>query len=299
MTRRDAYMQGLLKEAAQDPRANFRPPGDRSERAFNKPVKAHFDARAWLDDIYGGNLNKELAAAASYAKARGLPEQTSDRALGRPLPVVHGDGPAYADTNEYNRNAIQVPPNWDRWRTDNTAIGGYRQNGAAWDRFGGFPSFPYRFDVPGILGHEVAHSMTASPAWATYLSRANAAVNPAAPEAYAQAMHEGAVPDLTYPETSGNELVPPLSALQRHVYRTTGRRIQSLPEYRRWVKPYDRMDPDRIWQQRALPDEVKRLLSYRWLMQQRDPEIRKRYDIESGKLIPALTSTMATRNATA
>jgi hypothetical protein len=73
--------------------------------------------------------------------------------------------------------------------------------------------------------------------------------------------------DPTYPEFNAAETIPPLAALQQHLFKTTGKRIESPEEYDTFVKRVDNLpEKDRLAYIKKLPVEVQRLFGYRDVM---------------------------------
>jgi hypothetical protein len=79
----------------------------------------------------------------------------------------------------------------------------------------------------------------------------------------------------TYPERSSVETIPPLAALQQHLFKTTGKRIESPAAYNAYMQNLDNMPTEARWEYiQRLPEGVQRLINYRDIMRH-NGDIRK------------------------
>jgi hypothetical protein len=93
----------------------------------------------------------------------------------------------------------------------------------------------------------------------------------------------------TYPEQVPAEIIPPLAALQQHLFATTGRRLESPEEYDAFIDKVDRMsEKDRSEYMQTLPPEVQRLFNYRKLMRMYHNNRLRQYDDVNRQYVPGV-----------
>ena len=113
-------------------------------------------------------------------------------------------------------------------------------------------------DVLGTFGHELTHKLTDN-ADDPEPEDIRATGGISASSGYD--IGEG---DMIYPEYARSEEEPPLAAYQRHMFKTTGKRIESPEVYDKEMKKYDAMSQiEKKKFHEGLPKEVRRLFNYR------------------------------------
>jgi ADP-ribose pyrophosphatase YjhB (NUDIX family) len=227
-----------------------------------------------LRKIYGRNIDKEFSKADAYSAKNKLPmrmgkgysrdiQVSSDPTFDYYAPyddrinIVPGDGtiPEDIDPKEARYNAIKPS---DKFTEDET------------------------------LRHEMAHASSMHgvedmPEWYNKMT-----VNPAT----RRWNHNVGG---TYPENHPAEVIPPLSALQQHLYKTTKKRIETPEQYDQFMATFDALSPDKQKEYlQALPIEARRLLMYRQAMSEGDDEQKKRYQ-KWLKSVPDLTKDKTVR----
>jgi hypothetical protein len=107
-----------------------------------------------------------------------------------------------------------------------------------------------------------------------------------------------------YPERMLPEVIPPLSALQQHLFRTTGSRLETPEAYDKYMDYWDRLPIARFNEELAnLPSEVQRLHRYRRTMHKEEvggdvrvpaarPDVRRLqwYDRLNRKIVPGIVN---------
>jgi hypothetical protein len=232
--------------------------------------------------VYGDNVNKEVDEASAYATANKLPFDIKDK-MDKDVPTTFrgyntADGNTtyvkdYTDLQEVKgskiwddsfhdnlKSRINLSKTPQGYALDDVAL---RRNGLVWNN-----SIPTR----DLFGHELSHYLT---------SGKTGKFNDVTPgyskliEDHANELRTSVTPKmaLVYPEKEDDEVIPPLAALQRHLYKTTKSRITTPGGYYEYINKYDSLAPaDKKKFIEGSPVEVQRLLRYRDTMKYRDPK---------------------------
>jgi hypothetical protein len=284
-----AFLLGYMDKQAQEPIRGY------------DPKTKRLDMKENLKGVYGKNIDKEFQKADAYAKKAGLPIQMG-KGYSRKVhldmdPSPDGEGPAYYMSPRGNYERIRLAPADTVHKHLKTTTGTDR-------KFGGIPESIGKMDPQEVrrevLRHEMAHA--ASMYDQKPRMREDAGIHdlpiyslPGPNEPYMKKVEEyaqeakqrqeeaaaagtleagtrdedlgnfyGEAYKTTYPETHPNETIPPLSALQHHLYKTTGKRIESPKEYDDLMQKYDAMTPEQqAAYKKKLPMEVQRFFNYR------------------------------------
>lgn len=222
-------------------------------KAARKGESAHLDPRKGLAQLgYGRELavDKEVAAANAYRKEKGLPPLNTD-----PITVKPTDNPASG--SYYNPNEGYIKNRTEQSIAKPSQIYGYT---------GGEVESPVE-----VLGHELTHAMTdddddiinakglAEPRrWKSGKDDYNY-IPIGKTKSIAQTNYERA----TYPEYAVSEFAPPLAAMTRLAYQTTGKRIDTPEKFDKKIAEYDAMSSkEKSAFKKNLPTEVSRFYNY-------------------------------------
>lgn len=220
------------------------------------PVRI-IDPMNYLRTVYGDRTEAEIAKADEYNRRNNIPYRM--QRWKRPVHQIKGDAGYAASYNPYMqrvalpRSALEVP------------IG----LGKAEDQQNKVTLKPAE-----VALHELTHYVTAgsgeqysqlddlatriAPGFRPMFRRAPAS----GPRLSSRVDRPGE--ELQYPEVRAAEIQPPLHALQAHLFRTTGKRIESPAEYDAYMKPFDRLSDKHFSEAVSkLPAELQRLHYYR------------------------------------
>lgn len=102
-------------------------------------------------------------------------------------------------------------------------------------------------------------------------------------------------PDVTYPEYSPDEYVPAISSMQQHLYKTTGKRMESPQDVSALLKKYSGYDPkalEVIMKKEKVPTEARRFLRYQnYIERQKDPKRLKEFQDRVKHWAPGIVRT--------
>jgi hypothetical protein len=93
-----------------------------------------------------------------------------------------------------------------------------------------------------------------------------------------------------YPMRNPTEIIPPLTALQRYMYKTKGKRIEKSSQYDEYIKPFDAIKDDNQFEEaiKDLPMELQRFHRYR---RYQGRAFRNKYDKINKRIVPGIVRT--------
>lgn len=249
-------------------------------KSLRKGEPAHLDKRKALAQLgYGRELavDKEVAAANAYRKKKGLRPLDTD-----PILVKPSETPTGGSSFSSQKNVIKN-------RTEQSIAEPSRLNGY----LGGEVKSPVE-----ILGHELTHAMTEPDSDRDY-----DVLGGAIPRTWGSYKDVDYVPiqgdgrkltntqlnneRVIYPEYNPREFAPPLAAMTRLEYQTTGSRIDTPEKFDKKISEYDAMSSEeKLAFKKELSTEVARF--YNYLDTVSDPEAKdiRLWGTEGGKKMP-------------
>lgn len=247
----------------------FELPDQRSVISFSRDKVTHpqthtVNARNFLESYYGNNLDSEILKSQQYANKKNLPwanpafNQTElDRQpshippYGSEFPVINIGDPVYIP----DKGLISIP---EKDTTSKVYPGDM-------DLDGRYPGV-YSATTKGVLGHELTHGLF--PLYRHQIPYEGLKWHERSGLNSTSADSLGT----TYPEEIPAELTPPAAAIQRYLFQTTGRRLESPKEYDAWIQQVTQPGVDRS----TLPVEVQRWLNYRDTVKADQDEARRK-----------------------
>lgn len=225
-------------------------------KSLRKGEPAHLDPRKGLAQLGYGNklvVDREVAAANAYRKEKDLRPLDMD-----PILVTSSETPTGSSSFSSQKNRIKN-------RTEQSIAKPSRLNAY----LGGEIESPVE-----ILGHELAHAMTepdsdrgfdvlggARPrTWGSYK---DVDYVPITNDGRKLTNEELNLERVNYPEYDPREFAPPLAAMTRLAYQTTGERVDTPEKFDKKIAEYDAMSrEEQIAFRRKLPTEVSRFYGY-------------------------------------
>jgi hypothetical protein len=217
------------------------------------PEKNKLDMKENLRSTYGKFLDKELGKASEYSKQQKLPFD-----MGKGYGTYLG---AYEDTvkspmvylSPRDRMVMKTP------RTLNPINKLLKKD---------FPGINIpKNPLQEYVRHEMAHAATMGPGaegegYKYTRNPRKIFERLAVPEKEYTPYYTGKTMSThgTYPEKVGPETIPPLAAIQQHLFETTGKRIEDPKGYDAYVKQLEAMPLEKRQQ---LPVDIQRFIMYR------------------------------------
>jgi len=299
-TATEAFLQGYLQKTAsrwEDFKAW------RAERAAQRPGRVVNAGEEFLPYFYGDQAKAEAAKADAYNASIGAPYRMAK--YWDPVRLYENDVQPRAffhrKVNEHmpssyfiSKNPLMEAHVASRPALDEATFRGFddatlQANGFTREQVNRPPT---RDDIRGTLMHELAHYVTvptvkAYQAFDRWLRR----TSPQQPGNWSGVN--------TYPEMVSVETIPPLTALQQHLFKTTGSRLETPEAYDEYMAKWDKIPKHQLEDALAeLPIEVQRLHRYRRvMMNSRTPlsasNARARldwYDKVNRRLVPGLVN---------
>jgi len=286
-------------------------------------------AKEVLPHYYGTAVDQEIEAADAYNKSIGAPYRMGQ--LREPVQVYEGDGPPVRKQDRQNWHeskggSYYATPTWLgrilRHKPHINVAGSrnlqYQQQTTRRDTrvVNGFnPDHDFTTQTPedarGELLHEGIHAATAPTVRADrQLQSFLRSFQKQAPHPdphvgrgkYPEGANQPPTAASTYPEMSWSEMMPPLSAIQRHLFQTTGSRITSPEAYDTYVQQWDSIPAEQFEEAlKKLPLEAQRFHRYRRTMHTQElgndapmtESASKRlrwYDQRNRRLVPGLVN---------
>jgi len=221
--------------------------------------KKEVSPQKFLGSYYGDNLKIEQEKARTYAVKNNLPwkdNQWTTPGSSASVPMNFSDKPFAGASPPY---ALIRGPGSPRivMPTTNQNINPLfsYENGLPEER-------PMSLTSKGVLGHELSHVMY--PFERGDVERTPNRVSRPWRAAMMNLADRRAVLSerRMYPEVSSFEFTPPAAAIQRHLYKTTGKRLESPEDYDKWIQSMEGVGESKSWQD-PLPTELRRWLRYR------------------------------------
>jgi hypothetical protein len=207
------------------------------------------DKKDALADLgYGNrkNVEKEIAAANKYRRQSGM--QRLNVGSGRDnVQVEYGDGTYTFYPDDLDRVGSITTPESDIRQDDS------KMNQEVNAFLKGDVTTP-----EGTIGHELTHDLTHKDTPKIYqIGRAKKFSS----DTDKNKVYDKYAP--TYPELTPREFAPPLAALTRHEYKTTGKRITNSNQFNKKVEDYlSKSDEEKLVFRKSLPSEVSRFYGY-------------------------------------
>ena len=287
---KEAFLLGYMHKESSERLKNI--------RGYN-PETRLLDMKENLRGTYGSSLEEELAKASQYADKNDLPFDIGKGYAGR----LHA-----REDKKIKSPRIQLSPSGNLGMILPNDV--RKGDEALTKAYPGLkiPENP----LQQYIRHEAAHAATISP---------KAVRGKYSPSYSPETMHKRlGIPEEsytpyfrgssmrrqgTYPEKVGPETIPPLAAIQQHVFSSTGKRIESPEEYDAYVKQLEAITPDN---RQKLPMDIQRFLLNRETMReagkkpplQDEPEYNewmrnrlKDYDRHNRRIIPGIVEAKA------
>jgi hypothetical protein len=234
-------------------------------KSLRKGEPAYLDKRKALAQLGYGNklvVDREVAAANAYRKEKDLRPLDMD-----PILVEPTDNPASG--SHYNPNTKVIKNRTEKSTNKPSRIGGY---------LGGEEDSP-----EGVLGHELTHAITDPDfdrdyalgvgrprTWKSYKDVDYVPVQGDGRKLTNEQLNKERV---IYPEYSPREFAPPIAAMTRLAYQTTGERIDTPEKFDKKIAEYDGLSiEEKSAFKKNLPAEVSRF--YNYLDTVSDPEAK-------------------------
>jgi 8-oxo-dGTP pyrophosphatase MutT (NUDIX family) len=260
------------------------------------PKKGTLDMKENLRGTYGKALDKELGKASQYSKKKKLPFDMGKGYNKKVKVVVDKSRYPYWIHNPKSESGMLLPSDPS---VTNMALETQYPKLKITDN-----------STQQSTRHEMAHAATISgdPETAHKKLAIPEKKYKTNPSIFDKHLIENARD--TYPELSGPETIPPLAAIQQHLFETTGKRIESPEEYDAYVKKLDALP---LEDRQKLPIDVQRFMMYRdkmrdaanqnWGSLEIEPEWYrnlhrerlKRYDDYNRSIIPGIVKSLKQR----
>ena len=250
-----------------------------------------WDLAKFKRETYGDNFAKEVATADEYNKAKGIPYRMGAYLKNKPK-AVSTASPAYNPRT----GSVKIPlykQQYDEFKEylarEKPETGKNYMTDERLKRFG-----LRRGEVIGLkelLMHEGSHSATMGIG-----GEEDEYNNWAKGEVGKRYDTKPNWKTTTYLENSNAEWIPPATALQHHMYNTTGKRITDDAGYNSFVNKYKGLkgeDLDNKMDADKLPLELKRLLRYRDFIEGRDNAAPDAMDSMFKHILPGIVQNKA------